>query len=145
MSIPTKQVRRAVKLLFRWCVTDGRLDEQRARQVVQGILESKRRGYLVALEQFKRLVKIQLAKQTARVESAAHLAPDLLVRVREGLESAYGGELTTTFAENPNLIGGLRIQVGDDIYDGSVQSRLAALKASFGITTGRETAPRLRT
>ena len=125
-------------------MTDGKLDERRAHQVVQCILQSKHRGYIAVLGQFKRLVKIQLAKQTARVESAVHLPPDLLLRIQAGLENTYGRELTTTFAENPSLIGGLRIRAGDDIYDGSVQSSLAALKASFGITTGRNTAPGLR-
>ena len=35
------------------------------------------------------------------------------------------------FAQNPALIGGMRIKVGSDVYDGSVQARLAALQESF--------------
>jgi F-type H+-transporting ATPase subunit delta len=37
----------------------------------------------------------------------------------------------TTFAQRPSLIGGLRIQIGSDVYDGSVLARLTALKSSF--------------
>jgi F-type H+-transporting ATPase subunit delta len=43
----------------------------------------------------------------------------------------YGPGLTTSFVENPELIGGMRIQVGCDVYDGSVRARLEALAKSF--------------
>ena len=38
---------------------------------------------------------------------------------------AYGPGVSTSFAENAALIGGLRVRVGSDVYDGSV---LAALR-----------------
>ncbi len=43
----------------------------------------------------------------------------------------YGAALRTTFVLQPALIGGLRIQVGSDVYDGSVRAGLAALERSF--------------
>ena len=43
----------------------------------------------------------------------------------------YGPELNTSFADNPALIGGMRISVGSDVYDGSVKAGLAALENSF--------------
>ena len=46
----------------------------------------------------------------------------------------YGPGLTALFTQNPELIGGMRIKVGSDVYDSSVQSALAALAKSFGIT-----------
>jgi len=39
--------------------------------------------------------------------------------------------LVFAFSQNPSLIGGLRVQVGSDVFDGSVQARLADLEASF--------------
>ena len=42
-----------------------------------------------------------------------------------------GIALNLSFGENPALIGGLRIKVGSDVYDGSVQARLAALEETF--------------
>ena len=36
-----------------------------------------------------------------------------------------------TFDQNPALIGGLRVKVGSDVYDGSIQARLKALAESF--------------
>ncbi len=44
------------------------------------------------------------------------------------LRSKYGDGLTTDFRVNPNLIGGLRIRVGSDVWDGSVRGRLDRLE-----------------
>ena len=43
----------------------------------------------------------------------------------------YGAGLTFALRENPALLGGVRIQVGGDVYNGSVQGRLAALQECF--------------
>ena len=140
MPISRRQAKRTAKLLFRGCMSGGNLDEGRARRIVHGVLESKRWGYLLVLRELKSLLKIQHARQTATIESAAPLAPDLITRIRAGLESACDTELTTGFKQNTSLIGGLRIQVGSDVYDGSVRARLEGLKARFGIRTERKAA-----
>jgi F-type H+-transporting ATPase subunit delta len=133
MAKTMKQSRRRAKQLFRWCLIEGSLDEARSRQVVRAVLQARRRGYLAVLEQFHRLVKLELAKHTARLESAAPLSSALQGRVRERLQSSHGAGITTFFQQNPALIGGIRIQVGSDVYNGSVQAGLAALRRSFGI------------
>ena len=127
----TKQARREATQMFRLCLVNWLLDENRGRQVVQQIVAAKPRGYLGTLSYFRRLVKLDSAQHTAKVESALRLSPDLRARVQAGLERVYGPGLSTAFADNPALIGGMRIRVGSDVYDGSVQSRLAALEQSF--------------
>jgi F-type H+-transporting ATPase subunit delta len=127
----TKQARREAKQLFRLCLVNGLLEENRARQVVQHIVAAKPRGYLATLSYFRRLVELDCARHTAKVESALTLPADFAASVQTGLTRAYGLGLTASFAENPALIGGMRIRVGSDVYDGSVQARLAALEQSF--------------
>jgi F-type H+-transporting ATPase subunit delta len=133
MATTVTQTKRGAKLLFRWCLADGTLDEPRVREAVKHVLHTKRRGYLALLGEFKRLVKLERAGHTARVESAVPLQPELQARVRSSLATAYGEGLTTEFAQDPELIGGMRIRIGSDVYDGSVKARLAALARSFGI------------
>jgi F-type H+-transporting ATPase subunit delta len=133
MPATTLQIRRGAKLLFRWCFADGRLDERRVREAVSHVLQSKRRGYLAVLGELKRLVKLDTAKHTATVQSAIPLQADLQSRLRSNLETVYGEPMTTEFAEDPDLIGGIRVRVANDVYDGSVKARLAALATSFGI------------
>ena len=130
------QVKRQSKLFFRWCLVAGKLDEHRAREVVRLLLESRRRGYMAVLAEFKRLIKIDQATHTATVESAVPLRSELQTRLQESLATAYGEGITTEFSEDSSLIGGIRIRIANDVYDGSVKSRLAALANTFGIRNG---------
>jgi F-type H+-transporting ATPase subunit delta len=59
------------------------------------------------------------------------LAEPQQASIQANLARRYGAGLIFVFTQNPSLIGGLRVQVGSDVYDGSVQARLADLEASF--------------
>lgn len=112
-------------------MVDGLLDENRVRDAVRRVLEAKPRGYLGILGHFQRLVKLDLERRTAKVESAVALTPEMRARLEGDLMRRYGRGLNLSFAQNPALIGGLRIKVGSDVYDGSVRGRLDALAESF--------------
>jgi len=127
----TKRAKRNAKQLFRVCMVKGLLDESRVRQVVQHLVASGERNSPSILAHFLRLVKLDCARHTAAIESAIPLPPDLQAVIQNGLEHRYGPGLTITFAERPELIGGMRIQVGCDVYDGSVRAGLEALEKSF--------------
>jgi F-type H+-transporting ATPase subunit delta len=99
--------------------------------VVQGVLQSKRRGGYLLLSRLLRLVKIDRSRHTAEVESATSLPPDLQASVQAGLARIYGPGISISFAQSPELIGGMRIKVGSDVYDGSVKAGLDALEKSF--------------
>ena len=126
-----KQAAREAKQLFRLCVSNGLLDEGRVRLVVERVIESHYRGYLLVLSHFRRLVKLDQERHTAEVESATTLPEDLRTSVQAGLEKLYGPRIDIHFAIRPSLIGGIRVKVGSDVYDGSVESELAALERSF--------------
>ena len=123
-----RKVKRAARQLFRLCLVNGVLDEGRTRQVAQGIAASRRRGALAILSDFHRLVRLDSDRHTALVESATPLVPDMREGVQAGLTRVYGPGVEATFTENPALIGGMRIKVGSDVYDGSIPSRLAQLQ-----------------
>jgi F-type H+-transporting ATPase subunit delta len=127
----SKQAQRNARELFRCCVGDGVLDENRVRQAFALVLEKKPRRYVEILSRLARLVKLDLERRAARVESAAPLPPDLQRQLRDRLGKIYGAGLNVAFTDNPALIGGLRIQVGSDLYDGSVKRKLAQLAESF--------------
>ena len=127
----TKKEKREAKQLYRLCLVDGLLDENRVRQVVQRAIATGERDCQPILACFLRLVKLDYAEHTANIESATPLPADLQTTVQTELTQRYGPGLTTAFVENPELIGGMRIQVGCDVYDGSVRARLEALAKSF--------------
>jgi len=126
-----KRARREAKELFRGCAVNGVLDENRVRRTVQLVVAAGRHDSPAVLSLFRRLLKLDLARRTATIESATPLPADLRVAVEAGLTRLYGPGLTTAFTYRPALVGGLRIQVGCDVYDGSVRARLDTLQESF--------------
>jgi len=114
--------------LYRLCQVNGRLDPDRVRLVVLRVAQSGRRGMVAILGDFRRLVRLDLDRHRAVVESATGLAEDMRRDVQAGLERAYGDRLEASFDVNPALIGGMRVRVGSDVYDGSIRAKLAALQ-----------------
>jgi F-type H+-transporting ATPase subunit delta len=127
----SKQSRRDAKQLFQSCLSGGLLDPNRVRQIVQQVIAKKPRGYAAILAHFRRLLKLEMDRRNAKVESAAPLSEEIRSAIEANLGRVYGKGLNLSFAQKPGLIGGLRIQVGSDVYDGSVQARLAALQETF--------------
>jgi F-type H+-transporting ATPase subunit delta len=126
-----KQVRRDARQLFRLCLVDGLLDEGRVRQVARHVIEANRRGGPAPLSRFLYLVKLDRDRHSARVESAASLPADLQTSIKSDLARTYGPGISAAFEQNPALIGGMRIKVGSDVYDGSVRGALDTLEKNF--------------
>jgi F-type H+-transporting ATPase subunit delta len=126
-----KKFARAARQLYRLCLVNATLDEGRVRQTAHRIAQSKRRGTLPILASFQRLVRLDRDRHTAIVESATALPDPLQQGIRADLKRLYGDGLDMTFRPSPALIGGIRIKVGSNVYDGSVRGRLAALQARW--------------
>jgi F-type H+-transporting ATPase subunit delta len=87
---------------------------------------SRRIGEL--LREAARIVADQGGKAIATVTSAAPITTAQLERLQKGLASLYGRPLSIRQVFDPEVIGGLRIQVGDDVIDGSLSSRINDLR-----------------
>jgi F-type H+-transporting ATPase subunit delta len=126
-----KQAQREARQLFRLCLANGSLDEDRARLVVQRLAGAARPGTLPVLSRFRRLVQLDHTTHRADVTSALPLPPDIRALLEAGVARLYGPGIVTSFAEDPMLLGGVRVTVGSDVYDGTVKAGLAALAATF--------------
>jgi F-type H+-transporting ATPase subunit delta len=127
----SKQARREAKQLFRSCRANGVLDENRVRQLVVQVLAARPRGYLAILMQFQRLLKLDLKRRSARIESTVPLSPNQQATIKSRLEQHYGPGLEFNFLQSPALLGGVRVQVGSDVYDGTVRARLDEIRKAF--------------
>ena len=47
------------------------------------------------------------------------------------LKKKYGSQIAPEFSVNPELLGGMKIRVGSDVWDGSVKNRLERLGEQF--------------
>jgi F-type H+-transporting ATPase subunit delta len=127
MKIP-REAQRLSRQLFRACQVDGRLDEERVRTLVKALVEKKPRHHAAVLHRLKTLVEIDVARQTFSVDSAVPIA-DEGAAIFADLEQKFGKPLATRYGVDPTLLGGVRIQVGSNVWDGSVRQRLRSLQA----------------
>lgn len=123
---------RSARKLFKLAMGSGELDAGIAKKVVGKLGEAKPRGYLGIISAFSRLVRLEVERHHAIVESAAPLDDATQSTVRADLVKKYGSQLTVDFQVKPELLGGIRAKVGSDVWDGSVKNRLDRLNEAFG-------------
>ena len=124
----SKQTRQLARELLRASFTDGQLDKGRISSVVQSLITKKPRDYIKVLDDYKRLLRLEIEKRHARIESASKLDEETSSKIITNLKKKYGNDLTTEFVVSPALLGGIRIRVGSDVWDGSVRDRLQRLE-----------------
>ena len=123
-----KEIRQLAREMLRASFTDGQLDRGRIASLVDSILTRKPRNFLKVLEYYKRLLRLETEKRHARIETATALEPQIASQISLNLARRYGTDLTTEFAINQALLGGMRIRVGSDVWDSSIRNRLERLQ-----------------
>lgn len=116
---------------FRMCVEGDRVVDDKLRKAFKMIAKAKPRGWQAILHELKRLTRIEMERRQVLVESASALDEASQARVRESLTKKYGDDLSFEFKVTPDLLGGMRVRVGNDVWDGSIKSRLDRLANSF--------------
>lgn len=117
--------------VFRMCMSGGRLNEAGLSSAIALIAAEKPRGYRGILAALQRLVRLELNRRHVVVESAESLDDATRSRVSSGLQAKYGANLTFEFRVAPEVVGGLRVRVGDDVWDGTIKGRLEQLARAF--------------
>ena len=130
MKVP-REAAATARRAFRMCLDGDRLNDEKLRQAVQMIGEKKPRNYQAILHTLLRLTRLEVARREVTVESATPLDSNTTVELTQGLQQKYGDDLSFEFKVNPELLGGMRVRVGNDVWDGSVKDRLERLSNSF--------------
>ena len=125
----SREARRQSKELFDLSMVDGRLDDNRLRTIASGIVEKKPRHYIQMLKFITRLARLEMSRHHAIIDSASELSETQRSDISSSLAAKFG-KITTEFRHSPTLIAGLRIRLGSNVWDGSIQSRLETLKQS---------------
>ncbi len=90
-----------------------------------------REGHLALLDaviaDLTRMVAQRSAVQVAHVISAVPLTPDEQETLRQRIHARYGSEVELDFHVDPSTLGGVILQVGDKVIDGSIAGKLTAL------------------
>jgi F-type H+-transporting ATPase subunit delta len=123
-----KEIRRLSREMLRASFTDGQLDPGRIASLVDSLIARKPRNCVPILQNYRRLLRLELEKRHARVETASEVDPETSLKLIANLRQKYGNDLTAEFIVNPQLLGGMRIRVGSDVWDGTVRNRLERLQ-----------------
>jgi len=124
----SKEIRQLSRQLLRASFTDGQLDQGKIRSLVDSLIAKKPRNYISVLENYNRLLRLEGEKRRARIESASELPPEVKEPIIQNLKRKYGQDLMPEFSVNPELLGGMKIRVGSDVWDGTVRNRLERLQ-----------------
>jgi F-type H+-transporting ATPase subunit delta len=81
--------------------------------------------------QFRAMKNAQSGASDAVVYSAFPIPAAQLGDVAQTLERRFGRKLNVTVQEDPSLIGGIRVAVGDEVLDASVKARLEQMKVAL--------------
>jgi F-type H+-transporting ATPase subunit delta len=123
-----KEIRRLSREMLRASFTDCQLDAGRIASLVDSLIAKKPRHYIEVLRNYRRLLRLELEKRQARIETASEADFATTSELVANLKKKYGDDLKTEFVVNPELLGGMRIRVGSDVWDGTVRNRLERLQ-----------------
>ena len=129
MKIP-KEARKLSREFFQASFKDGVLQDDRLRYIAKRLIETKPRHYVRVLQALARLVRLEQERHHAVIESATALEPATREQLENNLRARHGSAVTTDFKVTPALLGGLRIKIGNDVFDSSVRERLNRLQAA---------------
>ena len=130
MKVP-KEARKLARSLFRASLTDGRLDPARVQVTLQAVAANPPRQAVSVLQEYQRLTRLELERRHAVIETAVPLDADETRRLIADMKARFGDDITHEIKLVPALIGGMRVRLGSDVWDGSLQGRLNELAAKL--------------
>lgn len=121
-----KQLKKLVRRMTHESVKDGVLQEKKVLTFIKEIKKLHLAKALYLLNEYKKALGLEISKHTLVVESAMKLSNKQLSNIKGELKN-MGKIVKTENKINPDLIGGLKIKVGDLIFDDSIKSKITQI------------------
>ncbi len=110
---------------------DGRATDEAIRLVRQAVLEPRGHRFDRVLEGYLAVASTRREQLAATVTTAVDLDVTQRDRLVAALASFYGKAVHLNVVVDPVVVGGIRVQIGDDVIDGTVLRRLEAARRHF--------------
>jgi F-type H+-transporting ATPase subunit delta len=130
MAAHSKVALQLARLLFKLSLADGAVSPERVAGVLAYVEKHRPPNPVMVLKAYSRLVAAELAKSQAVVSHAGAVNAGMLASIAASMTKKYGRAITATAAPAPELLAGLRVRVGDDVYESSVAAQLETLAAA---------------
>jgi F-type H+-transporting ATPase subunit delta len=125
-----QKITKLAKKLVELSKDNGVVTESKVSEVLAGLQQVQHRNHLTVLKTFLNYLRRELALQTAVVSTPASLSDDALKAIEVQFSKLYNRPVNAVTQEDTSLIAGVRVRVGDDVYDASVAGRLQRLAES---------------
>ncbi|QLQ15816.1 MAG: F0F1 ATP synthase subunit delta [Micropruina sp.] len=93
-------------------------------ELAQRAVAARRRTYDLTVADYLKIAAALRARQIAHVVVARPLTAEQTDRLRAALSKQLGRDLTLQVTIDPNVLGGVRVSVGDEVIEGTVSKRL---------------------
>jgi F-type H+-transporting ATPase subunit delta len=130
MASHAKIAQQLARQFFRMSVVDGEVSAERVGGVLAYVEKHRPANPVMVLKAYQRLIAAEVAKGVALVEHAGSVNDAVLSAIASTMSKKYGRKVSATAKPNPELLAGIRIHIGDDIYESSVAGQLAALASA---------------
>lgn len=130
MAGHAKQAQQLARRLFRLSLEGDAVSAERVQGVLAWIEKHRPANPVLVLKDYERLVAAQIARGQAVIEHAGPVSNEILQEIAASMARRYGRGITPVARPNRALLAGLRVRVGDDVYEASLAGQLAALAAS---------------
>jgi F-type H+-transporting ATPase subunit delta len=130
MASHAKVAQQLARQLFKLSVVGGAVSAERVGGVLAYLEKNRPSNPVMVLKAYQRLVSAEVAKGIALVEHAGAINDAMLASIASAMTKRYGRPVTPQAKPNPALLAGLRVHVGDDIYESSVAGQLASLASA---------------
>jgi F-type H+-transporting ATPase subunit delta len=122
-----QKITRLAKKLVELSKDDGVVTNAKVGEVLAGLKQVQHRHYLTVLKTFLNYIRREVALQTAVVSTPGALSDDALKAIEATYSKMYGRPVSAVTQQDTSLIAGVRVRVGDDVYDASVAGHLQRL------------------
>ena len=125
-----QKITKLAKKLVELSKDNGVVTESKVGEVLAGFRQVQHRHHLAVLKTFLNYLRREVALQTAVVSTPVGLSGDALSAIEAQFSKLYNRPVSAITQQDTSLIAGVRVRVGDDVYDASVAGRLQRLAES---------------
>jgi F-type H+-transporting ATPase subunit delta len=125
-----KKIAAFARQLFKMSMENGRVSAEKVSGVLAWVDKHRPTGATALLRAYKRLIETEIGRHRAVIEFAGDVSFEIFQQITAAMSRHYDREIEGVPLARPELIAGLRVRVGCDIFENSVVSQLAALNSA---------------